>query len=94
MRYSLRTLPQFRLAGVMLAVFWLCVCFAAWGLPKHIGPTSLAGTIALAALKYITIPTAIGALFGFAWRGFVIGSVLFLGLLAWSFYALLTWGGT
>jgi len=87
-------LPQFTIAGILLAMFWLGVCFVGWRLPDHLNMPGLTGTLIVAALRYITIPTAIGALFGYTSRGFLIGVVLFIGLLAWSFFALLLWSGT
>lgn len=51
-------------------------------------------TLLVAILRYVTIPTAIGALLGYAWRGFLLGVMLFMALIAWVFFALMTWGGT
>jgi hypothetical protein len=92
MRYRLRTLPQFKLCGVMRAVFWLGVCFVAWRLPPDLNMPGLMPTLTVAVMRYITIPTAIGALFGYAWRGFLIGNVLFLAWIAWGLFMFSIYG--
>jgi hypothetical protein len=87
-------LPQFRLSAVMLAIFWLCVSFAGWRLPDHLNMPGLFGTLVVSVLRLVPIAIAIGALFGHAWRGLVIGLGLWLCLIAFAFFALATWGGT
>jgi hypothetical protein len=83
MRSRLRTIPQFKLSGVMLATFWLAVCFAAWKiqLPPHWmirRPNPIWPLVMLDSWRYFPIPTAIGSLFGHTARGFMAGILLYL----------------
>jgi hypothetical protein len=91
MRYRLRTLPQFALSGVMLAVFWLSVCFAAWRIDPNwfvSGPGLPIGELLFISLRFFPVPTAIGALFGYAWRGFFVGIGLSFCLLVFALIGL------
>ena len=97
-RYTLRTLPQFSLSGVMWAVLWLGVSLAVWRLPFGWhgipGIHGIALDILQMCLIFVPITTAIGALFSHAVRGAVIGSALFMCWVAWGIFALSLWGGT
>jgi len=91
-------MPQFTLARILLAMFWLAVCFTAWGSR----PTSwmiqnqnqIGVWLIFFSFRFFTIPTAIGALFGHTLRGFVIGVALYVSLLAFMFFALVLSGDT
>ena len=86
-------LPQFTLAGILWAVFWLAVCFAAWRInpPLSIqGPVLPWAILIMHSFRFFTIPTAIGALFGHTLRGFIVGIVLYLCMVALEFVALAT----
>jgi hypothetical protein len=92
MRFRLLTLPQFKLSGVMLAVVWLGVCFLGWRLPEDLNMPGLMPTVAVSVMRYVTIPTAIGALFGYAWRGLFVGIVLWFCWLAWGLFMFSIYG--
>ena len=82
-------LPQLSLSGIMWAIFWLSVCFAAWRVdPVWLAAPGPAVDWMFNSLRYFTVPTAIGALFGYAWRGFVIGIVLYVCLIAVVLFAM------
>jgi len=93
MRYRLRTLPQISLSGIFLVVLWLSVCFAAWRIDPSwfaVGPGLPIGEWLFNSLRFFPVPTAIGALFGYAWRGFVVGIGLYVCLLAFALFAFAT----
>jgi hypothetical protein len=84
-------LPQFKLAGILWALSWLSVCFAAWRIDPgwfETGPGLPIGPWLFQSLRFFPVPTAIGALFGHTMRGFIVGIVLYIGLLAFAFVAL------
>jgi hypothetical protein len=79
-------LPQFKLAGILWAIFWLSLSFAAWRIepPTWIldGLREPWAHFLLNGFRIALIPTAIGALFGYTFRGFLIGVALYIGLMA------------
>jgi hypothetical protein len=84
-------LPQFTMAGILWAVFWLSVCFAAWRVDPSwfaAGPGLPIGEWLFNSLRFFPVPTAIGALFGHTLRGFIIGIALYVCLLAFAFFAM------
>jgi hypothetical protein len=89
MRYRLRTMPQFKLAGIMLALVWLGVSFAGWRLPYQ--PT-MADELVAVGLRWIPIPAAIGALFGYRWQGILAGFMMYPPVVACLFFAAWMWG--
>ena len=84
-------LPQFTMAGILWAMLWLAVCFAAWRVDPDwlaAGPGLPIGEWLLSSLRFFPVPTAIGALFGHTLRGFIVGVVLYACLLLAAFMAM------
>jgi hypothetical protein len=85
--------PQFSLAGILWATFWMAICFVAWATnpPEWSiqGPHQGWVFFAFVGLRFITIPTAIGALFGRTLRGLLVGTALYVGLAVLMIFALL-----
>ena len=79
-------LPQFKLAGILWALFWLSLSFALWQLdPPERMPHAHHQPLVyfmLDGFAIAAIPTAIGALFGHTLRGFLIGVAIYIGLMA------------
>src|SRR4051812_14894144 len=76
--------PQFSLARIFLAMVWFAIAFAAWRIypPSWMvqGQNQLWVPLIFFSFRVFPIPTGIGALFGRSWRGFIAGTVLYLGL--------------
>ena len=86
---------QIQLRNVFWAVFWFSVCLAAWRWqPVWRSPHPVwdrwVTQLTFLSFRYFPIATAIGALFGRAWCGAAIGIALYLCLIAWSFFQIIT----
>ena len=79
----------------MLATFWIGVCIAAWLIqPRPVGRGTVAAVFALMfILRFATIPTAIGTLFGRTVLGGVLGFGGSIAVLACLFAYMLITGG-
>ena len=91
MRLRLRPPSQFTIMGVLLATLWIAICCAAWRV-DGIKTYGDAGYLASISFRYVSVPAAIGALFGRTLIGLAVGVALYLLLLACVFFALAHFG--
>jgi hypothetical protein len=87
-------LPQFTLARIFLAIFWFAICFAAWRIQPPLwtdtGTSQLCIALVFFSFRVFPIPTAIGSLFGYTLRGFIVGIAAYFCWLGLLLFALAT----
>jgi hypothetical protein len=89
MRYSLRTLPcQFTLRGIFIATFWSALwCWAL--LADFKGQGSDGPMMGIIAFRIAGPFVTIGALFGRAWIGAIVGAAVVVVLVAIAYISMM-----
>jgi hypothetical protein len=92
---------QFTTRGILVATFWVAVFSSGLGLFNRLWKHELVALesedsayLVIGCLLFVSIPAAIGGLFGRALWGAGAGIILYLLYVGWIMFALNTWGDT
>ena len=84
---------QFSLRGIFVATFWSAVFATAVVLYRQPGIEFLA-YLFVGCLMFVSIPAAVGGLFGRALSGAAVGIILYALSVGWILLSVVIWGGT